>query len=103
MRPFSIPSNIAEGQARYNQREFAHFLRISLGSLAELETQLVIAERNKLTSTEVFEHLLEQSAEVGRLIAGLRRSVRAMLEGTNGSSIREDESGYFLLIENDDT
>ena len=41
----SVPSNIAEGAARRNTNEFAHFLRISLGSLAELETQLIISEQ----------------------------------------------------------
>ena len=41
----SVPSNIAEGQAHHNNREFVHFLRHSLGSLAELETHLNIAER----------------------------------------------------------
>ena len=39
----SIPSNIAEGQARYSKREFTHFLRNSRGSLAELETQILLA------------------------------------------------------------
>src|SRR2546426_3765214 len=41
----SVPSNIAEGQAHYSHREFLHFLRHSRGSLAELETQILIAER----------------------------------------------------------
>ena len=41
----SIPSNIAEGQGRNSAKEFRHFLAISLGSLAELETQLIIAEK----------------------------------------------------------
>ncbi len=39
----SVPSNIAEGSARQGDKEFAHFLYISLGSLSELETQLIIA------------------------------------------------------------
>jgi len=39
----SIPSNIAEGQQRKNTKEFCQFLRISYGSAAELETQLVIS------------------------------------------------------------
>jgi four helix bundle protein len=41
----SIPSNIAEGAARDSPNDFVRFLHISLGSAAELETQLIIAER----------------------------------------------------------
>lgn len=41
----SIPSNIAEGSARNHNKEFVQFLYVSLGSLAELETQLIIAEQ----------------------------------------------------------
>lgn len=41
----SIPSNIAEGQQRKNLKEFLQFLRISYGSAAELETQLLISRR----------------------------------------------------------
>ncbi len=40
----SVPSNIAEGAARASKKEFAQFLRHALGSLAELDTQLVLAE-----------------------------------------------------------
>jgi four helix bundle protein len=46
----SIPSNIAEGQGRRNAKEFDQFLYIAKGSLAEIETQLIICERLKLTS-----------------------------------------------------
>ncbi|MEN6426645.1 MAG: four helix bundle protein [Phycisphaerales bacterium] len=41
----SYPSNIAEGAARASRREYTQFLHISLGSLSELETQVIIAER----------------------------------------------------------
>ncbi len=40
----SVPSNIAEGQARKLPGEFRHFLHIALGSLAEMDTQLVLAQ-----------------------------------------------------------
>src|SRR6202789_4282603 len=46
----SIPSNIAEGQAHYGNREFVHYLRHSRGSLAELETQILIAQRRNYVS-----------------------------------------------------
>jgi four helix bundle protein len=54
----SIPSNIAEGAARNSNKEFAQFLYISMGSLAEIETQLTLAKRlnypmNKYTLDEV--------------------------------------------------
>ncbi len=41
----SIPSNIAEGAARNSRKEFVQFLHVALGSVAELETQLLLAER----------------------------------------------------------
>jgi four helix bundle protein len=40
----SVPSNIAEGQARFSRKEFHHFLSLSRGSLVEIETQLIIAQ-----------------------------------------------------------
>jgi four helix bundle protein len=46
----SVPSNIAEGQAHFSKAEFLHFLRHSCGSLAELETQILIAERLQYTT-----------------------------------------------------
>jgi four helix bundle protein len=39
----SVPSNIAEGSSRSSKKEFSHFIKISLGSLFELETQLILA------------------------------------------------------------
>ena len=48
----SYPSNIAEGAARASKKEFIQFLYISLGSLSEVETQLMIAERLGYTKTD---------------------------------------------------
>jgi four helix bundle protein len=56
----SIPSNIAEGSARGTNKDFAHFLRISLGSLYELETQLLLSADLNLISEkeEVFQKIV---------------------------------------------
>ena len=48
----SIPSNVAEGAARQSTKEFLQFLYIALGSLSEIETQLVIAQRLGYTSDD---------------------------------------------------
>ena len=67
----SIPSNIAEGQAHFSRREFRHFLRHSCGSLAELETQILIAQRRKYLSESQTTELLRRTHEVGRTLNGL--------------------------------
>lgn len=72
----SVPSNIAEGHGRTSTREFLNFLSIAHGSLKEVETQLVIAERLKYMNQRVKESLLEKSTEVGRLISGLSNSLK---------------------------
>jgi four helix bundle protein len=70
----SVPSNIAEGQARLTPGEFRHFLGIARGSLAELDTQLIIAEKlGYLTETGP---VFEQLAEVGRMLSGLISSLK---------------------------
>ncbi len=72
----SIASNIAEGQARSSIPQFKHFLTISKGSIAELQTQLIIAERLKYLSTEqnsVFQALL---SDIARLLNGLINSLK---------------------------
>jgi four helix bundle protein len=71
----SIPSNIAEGQGRRSSDdEFVRFLRIALGSLCELETQLELSLRLKMISAEQLSDVRPPAEEVGRLINGLIRS-----------------------------
>jgi len=69
----SIPSNIAEGSARRSRAEFIQYLHISRGSVAELETQYLIASRLALLSDAPA--TLDDIAEVGRLLNGLIRSL----------------------------
>ena len=71
----SIPSDIAEGQGRGVGAEFAHHLRISQGSLQELETQLLLAERLQYVSAAELQPVLATAAEVGRLNRGLQKSL----------------------------
>jgi four helix bundle protein len=76
----SIPSNIAEGQAHFSHREFRHFLRYSRGSLAELETQILIAQRRNYLSDSKAAELLARSSEVGRILSGLVDSLKERTE-----------------------
>ena len=73
----SVPSNIAEGQARFSKRDFRHFLRASRGSLAELETQALIAQRLKYIDQPSTDTLLSSIDEVSRILSGLISSISA--------------------------
>jgi four helix bundle protein len=75
----SVPANIAEGQGRRNPREFIRFLGIATGSLHEVETHLLIARRLDYLDERSLAHLLDLSAETGRIINGLLRSLHADL------------------------
>lgn len=67
----SIPSNIAEGSARKGNKEYAHFISIARGSLAELETQYKIAQM--LMYCEQSEKIDENINHLGRLLTGLHK------------------------------
>ncbi|BCM92110.1 hypothetical protein IAD21_03989 [Abditibacteriota bacterium] len=72
----SVPSNIAEGNERESDKEFLHHLAYSLGSLAELETQVELAFLLGYLNQQTIDEFRLKSAEVGRLISGLRRHVQ---------------------------
>lgn len=71
----SIPSNIAEGQGRGTTKDYVHFLHIARGSLQELETQMLLAQRLKFTSESEVQNLLVLCDEVSRLVSGLMNSL----------------------------
>ncbi len=73
----SIPSNIAEGQARYSQKDFANFLGHARGSLAELETQLMIARHLGYIPETCSRELLVRCSSVGQLLNKLHSAIAA--------------------------
>lgn len=67
----SIPSNIAEGFGRRHNNEYRQFLHVSLGSCAELITQLVIAERLEYIDKNLAEKLTGEADEISKMIMAL--------------------------------
>ncbi len=72
----SIPSNIAEGHGRLTDLQFRHFLGNPRGSLYERETQIELAADLAYLDKQRVRSLMDQGAEVGRLINGLIASLR---------------------------
>ena len=70
----SVPSNIAEGQARKYHQQFAHFLSIAQGSLAELETQMIISKKLGYIVDELSE-LLEKIDSIGKMLTKLKQNI----------------------------
>lgn len=71
----SVPSNIAEGAGRNSNKEFKHFLAISLGSLFELETQLIISLRLNLIGDESGQEKLIKISELQKMIFALSKTL----------------------------
>ena len=71
----SIPSNIAEGQGRNSSREFRQYLAVSLGSLSELETQLIIAQEIRYLTLEELDPLLISIDTIRKMLRALSNSL----------------------------
>jgi four helix bundle protein len=72
----SIPSNIAEGKGRSTDRDRALFFCHARGSLLELETQILIAQRLRYLTPRGAEGLISNSSELGRMLNSLIQSIR---------------------------
>src|ERR1041385_9000651 len=75
----SIPSNIAEGQARHTTGEFIQFISHAEGSTAELETQLILGVELGFTVKEKTTNEFTLLDDIRRLLNGLRRKLSAAL------------------------
>ena len=72
----SIPANVAEGHGREHLGDYLRHLSIASGSLTELETHLLIAEKLSFLSAAHISRALEMSEEVSKMLSGLTRSLR---------------------------
>ena len=75
----SVPANLAEGCSRDSTKDFLKHVAIARGSLAELETFLVIVKRRGFVDPTQLESIKDQSLLCGKLLGGLRRSLRNKL------------------------
>jgi four helix bundle protein len=73
----SIPTNIAEGAKRQSQLEYARFLNIAEGSLAETESLLRLSRDLELTTGAALDPLVQEAEELSRMVHGMRKAVLA--------------------------
>jgi len=72
----SVAANIAEGAGRRGTGEFIQFISVARGSLAEVETHLLIAERLKYVAPDQLEPLLADMERIGRMLSVLKTRLR---------------------------
>ena len=77
----SIPANVAEGVGRENTGSFVQHLRISQGSLKELETHLILGQRVGLLEAASLQTLLGDCESLGKMLRALIRSLQAKGDG----------------------
>ena len=71
----SIPSNIAEGHARSGTGEYKQFISFAMGSIAELETQIILSSNLGYLNGEDGQYLLAQLSEIGKMLRGLSKAL----------------------------
>ena len=75
----SVAANIAEGNGRDSTKEYIHHLAFSLGSLAEVETLLVISLRLGYVTQNAISKMESKADEVGKMLRSLQKSLRSKL------------------------
>jgi len=72
----SVPANLSEGSGRSSRKEFVRFLDISMGSLAELETLIILSNKIEYINETNKKEILELITKCNKLIHGLIRNAR---------------------------
>ncbi len=84
----SIPSNIAEGHTRRSTREYLRFISIALGSIAEAETQLLLAARLGMVKPEQTASIEDLMVEVGKMLRAIQGKLKP-------NEVRELDAEFF--------
>ncbi|HYX28610.1 MAG TPA: four helix bundle protein [Pyrinomonadaceae bacterium] len=71
----SVPSTLAEGHARFGAGEFARFISIAMGSVAELETQILLSADLGYVTVRASNELLGELETIGKMLRGLAKSI----------------------------
>ncbi len=77
----SVPANIAEGWGRGSTKEYIQFLLVARGSLLELETHLIIAQKLNYLKEEQLKGLRTRTGQIGRMLNGLIHALRGRRQG----------------------
>jgi four helix bundle protein len=75
----SIPSNLAEGCGRESPKEFLHFVAISIGSICELETQILLSQRLQYSKTDDLKTILSLLTDTRKTIHGLQKYLKTKI------------------------
>jgi four helix bundle protein len=75
----SISANVAEGHARDSTKEFLHHISIALGSLAEIETMLILAKSFGYGDPAAIAAILQNGDEEGKMLRGLQKTLRSRI------------------------
>jgi four helix bundle protein len=71
----SVPSNLVEGHARFGSGEFSRFISITMGSVAELETQILLSSELGYVGPDVANEILAELDAIGKMLRGLAKSI----------------------------
>jgi four helix bundle protein len=93
----SIPSNVAEGHGHRGMRNFLRHVRIALGSLAELDTQLELALKLHLIERTDLDGIASELERCGQLLHGLERALARRLLGTGSAALLVPIVGAYLI------
>jgi carbamoyl-phosphate synthase large subunit len=88
----SVPSNIAEGNARQTTRDYARFVSMASGSAAELQTQLLLAQQLGVGAGEQIDAALMDCDRVGKMLLRLHRALIQKLNAVPESRVPSPES-----------